>query len=104
MAVAAPELAGDVPPDAFRAFAARYLDTYSQRRALDPERLRYYRAYRAMRAFLRGSAARTPGVNPGLLPRDEYPWAAEGAVRRLVDVIQETTGIAMSLSPVAADG
>ena len=99
VAVAAPELAGGIPPEAFGAFAARYLDTYSQHRALDPERLRYYRAFRAMRAFLRGSAARTPGVNPGLLPRDGYPWAAEGAVRRLADVIQETTGIAVPLPP-----
>ena len=101
VAVAAPGLAGDVPPDTFRAFAASYLDTYSRRRALDPDRLRYYRAYRAMRAFLRGSAARTPGVNPGLLPRDQYPWAAESAMRRLVVVIEETTGIALPLPPGA---
>jgi len=98
-AVAAPALPGDVPSDVFGEFADRYLDTYSRRHALDPERLSYYRAYRAMRAFLRGSAARTPGVNPGLLPRDEYPWAADGTLRRLVGVIQETTGIAMPLPP-----
>ncbi len=99
VSVAAPELAGELPPQAFEAFALGYLESYSRRRTVDPERVRYYRAYRAMRAFFRGTAARTPGVNPGLVPRDQYPWAAEGAVRRLARVIQETTGIAMPLPP-----
>ncbi len=99
VSVAAPELASDVPPEALKAFALGYLESYSRRRRVDPERVRYYRAYRAMRAFLRGTAARTPGVNPGLLPRDQYPWAAEGVVRRLAGVIQETTGIAVPLPP-----
>ncbi len=99
MSVAAPELASDVPPEALEAFALAYLESYSRRRTVDSERVRYYRAYRAMRAFLRGTAARTPGVNPGLLPRDQYPWAAEGAVRRLAGVIQQTTGIAVPLPP-----
>jgi aminoglycoside phosphotransferase (APT) family kinase protein len=99
VSVAAPELASDVPPEAFEAFALGYLESYSRRRTVDPERVRYYRAYRAIRAFLRGSAARTPGVDPGLLPRDQYPWAAEGVVRRLAGVIQQTTGIAVPLPP-----
>ena len=99
MAVAAPELVSDVPPEAFEAFALAYLESYSRRRTVDPERVRYYRAYRAMRAFLRGTGALTPGVNPGLLPRDQYPWAAEGALQRLAGVIRETTGIALPLPP-----
>lgn len=99
VAVAAPELASEVPPETFEAFAKGYLESYSRRRTLDPERVRYYRALRSMRAFLRGTAVRTPDVNPGLRPRDQYPWAAEGALRRLAGVIQETTGIAVPLPP-----
>ena len=99
VAVAAPEVAGDLPPEAFVAFAAGYLDSYSRRRTLDPKRVGYYRAFRAMRAFLRGTAARTPRVNLGLMPRDGYPWATEGALRRVAGVIQETTAIAMPLPP-----
>ncbi len=99
MSVAAPELASDVPPEAFETFALDYLQSYSRRRTVDPERVRYYRACRAIRAFVRGCAARTPGVNPGLLPRDQYPWAAEGMVRRLAAVIDQTTGIAVPLPP-----
>ncbi len=99
MVVAAPELVSGVPPEAFEAFALGYLESYSRRRTVDPERVRYYRALRAMRAFLRGTAVRTPSVNPELLPRDGYPWAAEGALRRLAGVIEETTGISVRLPP-----
>ena len=70
MAVAAPELVSDVPLEGFEAFALAYLESYSRRRTVDLERVRYYRAYRAMRAFLRGTGALTPGVNHELLPRD----------------------------------
>ena len=94
MSVAAPELVSDVPPEAF---ALGYFESYSRRSTVDPDRVRYYRAYRAMRAFLRGTAALTPGVNPRLLPRDQYPWAADGVVWRLAGVIQETTSVAVPL-------
>jgi aminoglycoside phosphotransferase (APT) family kinase protein len=102
MAVAGPSLAKDVPADAFEAFATSYVEAYSRRRALDPGRLRYYRAYRAIRAFIRGTAARTPGVEAELLPRDQYPWAEEGALHRLAGVIKETTGIDQPLPPGVA--
>ena len=92
-------LAPDTPPEIFEAFAAGYLDSYSQQRTLDPERLRYYRASRAVRAFLRRSAARTSRVARDLAPRDQYPWTEEGAVRRLARVISETTGIDAPLPP-----
>jgi aminoglycoside phosphotransferase (APT) family kinase protein len=97
VAVAAPELAKDMLQDAFRVFSDRYLTIYSRFGALDSERLRYYRAFRAMRAFIRASAVRTPHVNPRLLPRDQYPWARPGPVRRLMGEIKETTGITMPL-------
>ena len=97
VAVAGPTLAEGVPAGTFEAFADRYVEAYSRRRALDSGRLSFYRAYRVLRAFLRGTAARTPGVAPELLPRDQYPWAAAGTLRRLAGVFQEITGIALPL-------
>ncbi len=99
MTVAGPSLVPDAPPGVFDAFAAAHLDSYSRRRTLDAERLRYYRAQRTIRAFIRGTAARTPGVDPELAPRDQYPWSEEGATRRLVSVIKEATGIDAQLPP-----
>jgi aminoglycoside phosphotransferase (APT) family kinase protein len=97
LTVVAPEIPSGLPPNLFAEFAGQYLDAYALLGTLDASRLVYYRALRAMHAFLRAHAARTPGTNPGLLPRDEYPWAREGAVRRLVGVIQETTDIDLPL-------
>ena len=97
VSVAAPELASDVPPEALEAFALVYLESYLRLRTVELSECDY-RAYRAMRAYLRGTAARTPGVNPGLLPRDQYPWA-EGVVRRLAGVIPEASGVAVPLPP-----
>ncbi len=99
MTVAGPSLVPEAPPGIFDAFAAAHLDSYSRRRTLDPVRLRYYRAHRAVRAFIRGTVVRTPGVDPELAPRDQYPWAEEGALRRLASVIKETTGIDVPLPP-----
>ncbi len=99
IAVAGPALADNVPAEVFEAFANGYLEAYSRRRPVPPARLRYYRAYRAIRAFVRATAARTPGVDPDLLPRDQYPWAEEGAARRLAGVIKDTTGIDVPLPP-----
>jgi aminoglycoside phosphotransferase (APT) family kinase protein len=93
VAVGAPMLAANVPAAAFEAFAGEYLAAYEKRRPLDPDRLSYYRAYRVLRAFLRGTASRTPGVAQELLPRDNYPWSAEGALRRLADLFQDITGV-----------
>lgn len=93
VAVGAPMLAESVPAAAFEAFAGEYLAAYEKRRPLDPDRLSYYRAYRVLRAFLRGTASRTPGVAQELLPRDNYPWSGDGALHRLADLFQDITGV-----------
>ena len=41
LSVAAPELASDIPPEAFEPFALGYLESYSRRRTVDSERVRY---------------------------------------------------------------
>jgi len=99
-AVMGPALAEGAPAGIFEAFGDGYLQAYSRRRTLDPGRLDYYRAYRVLHAFLRGTAARTPGVDPALLPRDQYPWGTDGALLRLVGVFRETTGVDL---PVPAE-
>lgn len=107
IAVAAPGLATDVPAEMLEAFAGGYLQAYQARRPLDPERLGYYQAHRATRAFLRGWAAQTPKIDPALLPREHYPWAEPGAMSRLAEVIQETTGVGLPVpnrQPPTAQG
>jgi aminoglycoside phosphotransferase (APT) family kinase protein len=97
VAVAAPGLAGDIPPEAFQMFADAFLASYTRRRALDPDRFSYHRAYRAMRAFARGSALRTPGVDAELKPPDQYAWGSDGSMRRLVSTFRDVTGIELPL-------
>ena len=99
IAVAAPGLVEGAPPGTFEAFAAWYLEAYERYRSFDSGRIDYYRALRAFRAFARGTATRTPGVDPALMPRDQYPWANPGALRRLADVLKETTGLDLPLPP-----
>jgi aminoglycoside phosphotransferase (APT) family kinase protein len=102
VAVAAPGLSGDIPAEAFQMFADAFLDSYNRRRSLDDARLSYYKAYRLLRAFLHGSAARTPGVSADLQPRDQYPWAEDGAMRRLVSNFRDITDIDLPL-PAGVD-
>ncbi|MBW2280719.1 MAG: phosphotransferase [Deltaproteobacteria bacterium] len=97
IAVAAPALVQSAPPGMFEAFADGYLATYARHRPVDADRLRYYRALRSFRAFAHGSAARTPGIDPALVPRDQYPWAEAGLMRRLAGVLHETTGLDVPL-------
>ncbi len=97
VAVAAPGLATDIPPESFQMFADAFLSAYERRRPLDDARLSYYKANRILRAFLRGSALRTPGVSAELLPRDQYPWAEDGAMRRLVSNFRDITDIDLPL-------
>ncbi len=97
VAVNAPELAGDIPPEALQMFAETFLASYTNRSALDPDRLSYYRAYRAIRAFARGSALRTPGVVAGLKPPDQYAWGSDGSMRRLASTFGDITGIELPL-------
>jgi hypothetical protein len=87
------------PPGTFEELAARYLEMYARYRPLHADRVGYYRALRSFRAFARGSAAWTPGIDPALVPRDSYPWAEAGMMRRLAGVLHETTGLDVPLPP-----
>jgi aminoglycoside phosphotransferase (APT) family kinase protein len=98
---AGPMLAGGPPPGSFEAFASEYLQAYERRRALDSSRLAYYRAYRLLRAFARGSARRIPEVSPALLPRDQYPWSGDDALRVLATLFAQITGIRLAVPSAA---
>lgn len=74
-----------------------YLKRYNELSPLDMGKLDYYEALRNFRAFIRGTALRTPGVDPELAPRDQYPWASEFATHALQARLAEITGINLPL-------
>ena len=92
--------AGQVEPQArpiLEPFANQYLEAYRGLARLDLEKVRYYEAMRCFRAFTRGSAVHTPGIDPALQPRDQYPWGGDYAMRALRARLQEITGVELPL-------
>lgn len=75
------------------AIAKMYLSEYNALWPLDMQKLGYYEALRCFRAYLRGTALTTQGVNPELAPRDSYPWASEQARQSLKSRLTELTGL-----------
>lgn len=77
--------------------AEMYLRMYNEIKPLSAEKVDYYEALRSFRAFTRATALLTPGVDPALAPRDQYPWAGEFAMHQLQSRLKQITGVDLPL-------
>lgn len=98
MEVLAPLLAEDSPSEVFKTLAGGYLQAYTVHRAIDSDRLNYYKAFRALKAFVRGTAGRMQNLEAALAPRDQYPWADDRALTKLSAIFKDASGIELPIS------